>query len=160
MVIETREYRLDKAVFMRTAYRVYLGWYFKSIIASFIVALSLVALNLPAVGAIEFLLTALMPFAMAHIKCSRALALPINAIPFVSRFDESSIEQLSRGERRSFIAYSELASVKDMPEGLCIWLGKKGPWILIQRDAFKSPMEYQSACDHLIRAGLMKPKGS
>ena len=54
------------------------------------------------------------------------------------------------------LKYAELYYVDQIPEGLRIWLVKGGRWFFLDRAAFASPEDFQSACDLLIKAGKMK----
>ena len=158
MVIETREYKLDKRTFMRASYRVYWSRLRWITLVSLVVAFLLYLVDMPWLGLLEFILAFAMPVIIAFIRAKRALALPLNDLAYVMRFSESELEQLSGGERRTLILYTELASANVIPEGICIWVGPKGPWALIERAAFKSSADFDASCALLTQAGLIRTK--
>jgi hypothetical protein len=111
-----------------------------------------------AVASVGLGLGLLFPALVMWLGIKQASSSALNALPYVMRFTEDAFEQLSQGERRALIKYSEIAMVEEIPEGMRISIVKDGRWVLMQRTAFKNPSDFDAACDLLIRAGKMRPR--
>ena len=155
MVVETSEYLLNRADFLRAAIRTYYKrlWSVALVCLIEIVVCSLegwywVALAFAVTGAG-------LPYLIAIIRVNRAMNSPLNQKPVVTRFTDDAMEQLVDGDRRALLRYDELKSFDRIPEGLRIWAFSK-IWFLVPKAAFSTPEDFEGVCECLIRAGKLK----
>jgi len=158
VAVETLEYILDPAQFMRAAYRTSWSVLWKVSLSAAGAALILIAAGRAELALILMLFAGSLPFLIARRRGAQGLASPLNSIRYVMRFNQETMEQISAGDRTSVIQYSDLSSVDDIPEGLRIWILKSGSWILVPRQAFASTTDFDRVCAFLISAGKMRPK--
>ncbi|MDR3690714.1 MAG: hypothetical protein P4L46_15150 [Fimbriimonas sp.] len=156
-MVETSEYRIDRLKFRGAIYRTNFVRFWPIELFAFVGVVSLAIGGQYPAAAIAFIVFAVMlPMAVGK-GVQRVLDSPLNNIPYVTRFTEDSLEQLSGGVRRSLSRYSDMASFDTIPEGIRVW-AMKSHWILIPREAFATPGDFEAACRLLFDAGKMKQR--
>jgi len=98
-----------------------------------------------------------LPFYTAQVKVKRAINSPLAQIGSVVRFDESGMETLVVGERKSLLRYDEIQSADVIPEGIRIWI-HKGIWLFLPKAAFENESDFETTCSFFVQAGKMKAK--
>ena len=93
------------------------------------------------------------PYAAGVLMVRNALNAPISKRSFETEFDEEELRQLSDGELRSRLPYSDLVSVREIPEGFQLYVSKV-QWIFIPQSAFESVADRDKAREMLIAAGV------